>query len=320
MEQKISDNSNEETITSIDEQIETLRGKYSKSRKSDCYLLLAGDSEITATLVDKVFDDLREGDYGGRKLDVIVHSSGGSIDDAYNLARLFRRYGKDRLTFVIPRWAKSAATLLICAGDEILMTPVAELGPLDPQITQMNPFEQRLEKFSPLHIESTLQLIRDEFESGAKDLANGMLQRLQFPLTLGSFKKLLDLGKDYLESLLTSRMLIGNENQVQLITDALTTGYADHSWCITIEEAEKIGLLAKEIVGKDLDVIWEIHKLNTKREKLKRDKKREELIAELKELPSNLIGELPLGTTGTDQRENSRTNLLDDFSERSDIT
>ena len=238
MEQKIPDNSNEETITSMNVQIESLRGKYSKSRKSDCYLLLVGDSEITATLVDKVFDDLREGDYGGRKLDVIVHSSGGSIDDAYKLARLFRRYGKDRLTFVIPRWVKSAATLLICAGDEILMTPVAELGPLDPQITQMNPFEQRLEKFSPLHIQSTLQLIRDEFESGAKDLANGMLQRLQFPLTLGSFKKLLDLGKDYLENLLTSRMLIGNENQVQSITDALTTGYADHSWCITIEEAE----------------------------------------------------------------------------------
>ena len=79
-------------------------------------------------------------------------------------------------------------------------------------------------------------------------------------------------------------------------------------------------MAAKEIVGDDLDVVWEIHKLNTKREKLKRDKKREELIAELKDLPSNLIGELPLGTTGTDQRENPRTNLLDDFSERSDIT
>ncbi len=156
MNQPNSDKSNEESISSIDKKIEKLRKNFAKSRNSDCYLLIAGNSEITATLVDKVFDDLRKEKYGGEKLDVIVHSSGGSIDAAYNLARLFRRYGKERLTFVVPRWAKSAATLLVCAGDEILMTPVAELGPLDPQITQMNPLEQRLENFSPLHIESTL--------------------------------------------------------------------------------------------------------------------------------------------------------------------
>ena len=107
---------------------------------------------------------------------------------------MFRLFGSEKLTFIIPRWAKSAATLLVCGGDEILMTPVAELGPLDPQITVMNPLENRIEKFSPLHIESTLELIQVEFENGNSELANGLLQRLQFPLTLGRFKKSLELG------------------------------------------------------------------------------------------------------------------------------
>ena len=30
--------------------------------------------------------------------------------------------------------AKSASTLLACAGDVIYMTPMAELGPVDPQV------------------------------------------------------------------------------------------------------------------------------------------------------------------------------------------
>jgi hypothetical protein len=65
--------------------------------------------------------------------------------------------------------------------------------------------ENRLEQFPPLHIESTLELIRTEFSEGNAQLADGLLQRLQFPLTLGSFKTSLDVGKVYLERVLSTR-------------------------------------------------------------------------------------------------------------------
>ena len=163
-----------------------------------CYPLLSVHEEITSATVDRVFDDLQETaeiDQDESRLAVIVDSGGGNIDAAYNLACLFRRYGKRRLTYIVPRWAKSAATLLVCGGDSVMMTPVAELGPLDPQITELNPLEQRLERLSPLHIESTFALIRNEFEEGNKELAHELLQRLQFPITLGGFIKSLELGK-----------------------------------------------------------------------------------------------------------------------------
>ena len=118
------------------------------------------------------------------KIDVIVDSSGGDIDAAYNLSNLFRRFAKEELNFIVPRWAKSAATLLVCSGDKIFMAPVTELGPLDPQITDFNPLEKRLEQFSPLHIGATLELIRKEFAGGNDKLAESLVERLQFPMRL----------------------------------------------------------------------------------------------------------------------------------------
>ena len=82
-----------------------------------CYPFLVRGTSISNKVVDDVFDELRQkyGDCDGR-LDVLVYSSGGSIDAAYNLALLLRRYANKELTFIVGRWAKSAATLLVCGG------------------------------------------------------------------------------------------------------------------------------------------------------------------------------------------------------------
>lgn len=292
------------TISSIEKETDDTCKEVAEIRNSECFPLLLGEADIRSTLVDRVYDELRSGKYDCKSLDVIIDSGGGDIDAAYNLALLFRRYGKERLTFIIPRWAKSAATLLICAGDEILMTPVAELGPLDPQITAMNPLEQRVERFSPLHIESTLQLIREEFSSGNSQLAEGLMQRLQFPLTLGSFKKSLDVGREYVERLLSSRMLKGNESKAEDIGKVLTTGYADHSWCITIEEAQDLGLKAKEIEGAVLDLVWKIHKLSREKEALRHQNEQAKLREQLKDLPPGLLETVPPGVMADDPKTN----------------
>lgn len=257
-----------------------------------CFSLLIGDRSIDRGLVDEVFDDLRKR-FGQRpehdKLVVLLESSGGDINAAYNISQLLRRYGKERLEIVIPRWAKSAATLLACSGDVIKMTPVSELGPVDPQITELNPLEDRLERFSPLDIESTLELIRSEYAEGNKEMADALLQRLQFPMTLGSFKKTLDLSKQYLRALLSTRMLRGRTDEAQEAARLLTEGYSNHGYCINLAECQKIGLEAVEIEEPQLGMVWEIHDLSSRRLELKREM---QIRDKLEELHPNLLDDL----------------------------
>ena len=230
-----------ESLSDVDGAIKDNVGKFEESCDgADCFPLLIGDRLIDGDLVDRVYDDLRNrfgGQSKSRKLTVILESPGGDIDAAYNLAHLLRRYGPDHLEVFIPRWAKSAATLLACSGDIIMMTPVAELGPVDPQITTLNPLEGRLEQFSPLNIESTLELIRNEYAKGNGQMAEGLMQRLQFPLTLGSFIKTLDLSKQYLQKLLATRMLSADTERAANAAQLLTEGYANHGYCINLNRS-----------------------------------------------------------------------------------
>ena len=282
-------------VSRLEEAIREQRDKLGQLRPNSCYPLLLSNTSIDGHVVDDVYDDLRRNyGVGCDRLDVIVDSGGGDIDAAYNLAQLFRRYGRQRLVFIVPRWAKSAATLLVCGGDSVLMTPVAELGPVDPQITEMNPLERRLEQFSPLHIESTLELIRDEYKAGNKQLADGLMQRLQFPLTLGSYKKSMELGKQYLIKLLSTRMLGGKTHQeVEAVAKRLTEGYADHGFCINLQEAQAIGLEAQELSTEELDIVWEIHRLTRQKSEVERERRRREIEKRIKEIPPELIEKLP---------------------------
>ena len=251
--------------------------------------------EITPQLVEEIFEELRTSfkDLNG-ELDVVVNSGGGDIDASYNLACLFQKFSHKKLNFMVPRWAKSAATLLVCAGDEILMTPIAELGPLDPQITQINPFEERFEQFSPLHIQTTLEMIREEFRNGNKDLAEGLLKRLQFPLTLGSFIKSHEIAEQYLVRLLKSRMArtgkLGAEPEE--IAKRLTREYADHGFCINLDEAKKIGLNVQPIDDEMLELIWGLFKLFKKKERIIREMKKKEMEQILKEIPPDILKRL----------------------------
>lgn len=274
----------------IDQQIEDAIRQLSEQRHSSVYPLLLGENDLDNDSVDDVFDDLRLRELPkDEQLEVIVHSGGGSIHAAYNLALLFRKFARQQLTFIVPRWAKSAATLLVCAGDEILMGPIAELGPVDPQITTMNPLERRFEQVSPLSIEATLDLIRSEFRGGHESLAKGLLERLQFPMTLGGFKRSLEIGKVYLQRLLASRMLSGKDakQRAEKVSHELVEGYADHGYCIDVEEARRIGLNATELTGDDFELVWNLYRLAEERERISKQQKRQKMEDLLKMIPSD---------------------------------
>ena len=74
----------------------------------------------------------------GNELDLIIHSPGGSVEVVEQIVNYLRqKYSHIRA--IIPQDAMSAATMLACACDVIIMGKHSTLGPIDPQVTFPTP-------------------------------------------------------------------------------------------------------------------------------------------------------------------------------------
>ena len=66
-------------------------------------------------------------------IDLVLHTPGGLVLAATQIARaIHKRKGKVRA--IIPHYAMSGGTLIAMACDEVIMSPHAVLGPVDPQL------------------------------------------------------------------------------------------------------------------------------------------------------------------------------------------
>src|SRR2546426_10284790 len=66
-------------------------------------------------------------------LDLFLYSTGGITMAAFAFVNLVREYA-DHFSAIVPYKALSAATLICLGADEILMTPLASLSPVDPSV------------------------------------------------------------------------------------------------------------------------------------------------------------------------------------------
>lgn len=68
-----------------------------------------------------------------KKLDLIIHSPGGSAESAEAIVK-YMRTKYDNVRVIVPQAAMSAATMLACSADSIVMGKHSSLGPIDPQM------------------------------------------------------------------------------------------------------------------------------------------------------------------------------------------
>ena len=81
------------------------------------------------------FMDILCGADKGKGLDLILHSPGGDTAAAEGIANyLNRHFNGRRIRVIVPYMAMSAATMLACAADSVVMGDHSSLGPIDPQI------------------------------------------------------------------------------------------------------------------------------------------------------------------------------------------
>lgn len=107
------------------------------------------------SIADEDVEGFMETIYGldGDELDLILHSPGGTPNAANSIVEYLRSKFTD-LRVIVPQMAMSAATMLACAADEIVMGRHSQLGPIDPQMViqtelgvRMVPAEAILQQF-----------------------------------------------------------------------------------------------------------------------------------------------------------------------------
>jgi serine dehydrogenase proteinase len=117
-----------------------------------------GDVEINLGDRDGVIEITQ--DLPDKQADVLVYSPGGLPDATDSLVQIFRSKF-EHTRFIVPAVAKSAATMMVLSGDELLMEHNAELGPIDPQF--------QFVKADGTPVNAPAQAIIDQFEK-AQDI------------------------------------------------------------------------------------------------------------------------------------------------------
>lgn len=113
--------------------------RISELREGRDVLVLAADLNKGQVPISINYSDLlpindQLANLSGKALDLIVESPGGSGEVVEDIVRLLRSRYKE-IGAIIPGWAKSAASILAMAADEILMEPASAIGPIDAQIS-----------------------------------------------------------------------------------------------------------------------------------------------------------------------------------------
>lgn len=96
-----------------------------------------------------------------KNLDLILHSPGGSSESAQQIVNYIRsKYTHVRV--IIPQNAMSAATMIACSADQIIMGKHSAIGPIDPQM---------IVPTMEGHFATPAQAILDEFEQAKLEIS-----------------------------------------------------------------------------------------------------------------------------------------------------
>ncbi len=173
---------------------------------------------------------------------LLVHSSGGLVVPAYLIGKMLHEYAGEKLDAVVPRRAKSAATLLCCAADHIHMGSLSELGPIDPQIDGLPALGLKSA------IEHIAELVADH--PHATELFAKYMSKTIQPIHLGFYERVAESAVQYAQRLLSPHKSTLGQTP-EKIAKKLVYEYKDHGFAIDKHEAQNI--FGSEIVKHNTD-------------------------------------------------------------------
>lgn len=194
-------------------------------------LVLHDSSILVKSDADNIYNAITKFQNKNKPILLILYSGGGSAGSAYLIGKLCREYSNGSFIVSVPRAAKSAATLLACAANEIHMGSLSELGPIDPQI-------DKLPALGLKHsIEHIAQLVKETPEA-SKMFAQYLHDSLNI-IDLGYYERIAESAMQYAERLLDTHQS-DLPSPAKFIANTLVYQYKDHGFVIDKAEAEKI--------------------------------------------------------------------------------
>lgn len=182
-----------------------------------------------------------------RELDLIVHSPGGS-PEATEAVVTYLRSKFDDIRVIIPQGAMSAATMLACSANRIIMGKHSFLGPIDPQLILQ----------TPLGIQAVpAQAILDQFRKAQDECKNPQLLSSWLPILsqfgpglLVQCENAIKLAQELVTKWLQTYMFAGKTPNPGVDIAAKLSSHGEfksHGRHISIEAAREIGLVVNSL-------------------------------------------------------------------------
>lgn len=218
------------------------------------------DSMFTADSVRILYECLRKLGQTDR-LDLVLSTSGGSVTTARQVALLLREYTQ-HLTVLVPYRARSAGTLFCLGADDLVLGPIAELGPIDTHIDSVGqPPSDAPSLISAEDIRAFREMAEDWFgierdEDRIQVLA--LLAQRMFPTSLASFYRFDKLVRQIGNELLGYQIPDTETSKRKYIVDQLVGGYYAHDYVLSRTEVSNLGLRVSFTSPQEEELLWDL--------------------------------------------------------------
>ena len=183
-----------------------------------------------------------------KNIDLFLYSSGGDTMVPWRLVSMIREYC-DNFSVIIPYKAHSAATMISLGADQIVMSDLSEISPIDPSTANsFNPTDtQNKQGKIPISVEDVMayfDLAKNKFGIKSDEDLTKIFNKFVdsepqiHPLALGNVNRTHNLIRILAERLLRSHNSPMKDDKIKEVVDYFTEKLYSHQYFIGRKEAK----------------------------------------------------------------------------------
>ncbi|MFA6253577.1 MAG: hypothetical protein WCV69_04685 [Patescibacteria group bacterium] len=209
------------------------------------------------------------------KIDLFLFSSGGDTMVPWRLVSMIREYCQ-QFSVLIPYKAHSSATMISLGADEIVMSDLSEISPIDPSTANFfNPVDsQNPQNKIPISVEDVMayfDLAKNKFGIKSDQELTAIFNKFVeanpqiHPLALGNINRTHNLIRMLAKRLLKSHKAPMRDDEIDKIVDYFTEKLYSHQYFVGRKEAkEDLGVksvvYAEENLSKLMTDLFDLYK------------------------------------------------------------